>query len=165
MSESVFDSQRNYYVFRYVVDSVTGESTDHEGEIVAFTKASNPWEAVENAGETDMNKFGANRIDKLEDFEKAIADERKLLSKISKQLKVMTDEQDAEKKKFLEERPCPNGCGKMDSQHRCAVCGFGYEGEELIKNIENNIKDQKAKGEDTTQLEAFRDQVKSSLGL
>jgi len=165
MSESEFDSQRNYYVFRYVVDSVTGESTDHEGEIVAFTKASNPWEAVENAGETDMNKFGANRIDKLEDFEKAIQDERKLLSKISKQLKVMTDRRDAERKKIMDERECPNGCGKMDEKFRCKACGFGFEGQQLVDNIEQNIKDQKAKGEDTTELEAFRDQVKESLGL
>jgi len=161
---SRFDDPKQYAVFKYVVDKATGESTQHEGEIVAFVTSSDPWQAVEDAGlGGDMNKYGANEIDNLEEFEKEISDERKLLTKISKQLKVMTDARDEERKKFLEEKPCPNGCGKMDDQYRCKACGFGYEGENMLKEVQKAIKEAKKAGEDTSQLEAIRDMLKESL--
>ena len=48
-----FDDTKNYYVFKYVVDTVSGDPTDHEGEIQAVVKATDPWDAVEKAGFTD----------------------------------------------------------------------------------------------------------------
>jgi len=160
---SRFDEPKQYYVFKYVIDKMTGDPTNHEGEVQAFIIADNPWEAVEKAGFTDCNTYGASEIENLDEFEKAISEERKHLSKISKQLKVMTDARDEERKKFLEEKPCPNGCGKMDDQYRCKECGFGYEGEQMLKEIEKAIKDGKKAGEDTSQLEAIRDMLKESL--
>ena len=160
---SRFDEPKNYYVYKYIVDSVTGEPTEHAGEIQAFVVATHPWEAVETAGFDDFNLYGASEIEKLEGFEKSIADERKHLTKISKQLKVMTDAWDEEHKKFLEDRPCPNNCGKMDSQNRCKICGFGYEGENMLKEVQKAIKDGKKAGEDTSELESIRDMLKESL--
>ena len=160
---SSFDEPKNYYVFKYIVDSVTGEPTEHAGEIQAFVKATDPWDAVEKAGLDDMNKYGANRVDKLEDFEKAIAEERKLLKKISKELKGMKDEEQAERDRILAERECPNGCGKMDEKFRCKNCGFGYEGEQLVKDLDELIKKAKKDGEDTTELESLRDSIKKGL--
>jgi hypothetical protein len=163
MSDSIFDAVKNYYVFKYVVDKVSGEPTEYEGEVQAFVQATDPWEAVEKAGFDDPNAYGANRIENLEEFEKAIADERKHLSKISKQLKEMTAERDAEREKFLKERPCPNGCGQMDEKFRCSNCGYGFEGEQLVEDLEKTIKDEKKKGNDTSELEAIRDTIKASL--
>jgi uncharacterized Ntn-hydrolase superfamily protein len=113
MSESFFDSLKNYYVFRYIVDSVSGEPTEYEGDIVAFVKATNPWEAVEAAGYDDMNQYGAKYIDDdLDKYVDAIAEERKILKKISKQLKEMVvehDEQRAELEKELREKAEADG--------------------------------------------------------
>jgi len=158
-----FDELKNYYVFKYVVDSVTEEPTEHEGEIQAVVKASDPWDAVEKAGFTDNNAYGAGMINSLTDIVDSIAEERKTLKRISKQLKTMTDEEDAERTKFLEERECPNGCGKMDEKFRCKECGFGREGEEVIKELEETIKKEKKAGNDVTQLEAIRDVLQKEL--
>tara|TARA_R110002110_G_scaffold44052_1_gene136145 strand:+ start:1916 stop:2416 length:501 start_codon:yes stop_codon:yes gene_type:complete len=158
-----FDDTKNYYVFKYVVDTVSGDPTDHEGEIQAVVKATDPWDAVEKAGFTDNNAYGAGMINSLTDIVTSIAEERKTLSKISKQIKVMTDEEDAERTKFLEERACPNGCGKMDEKFRCKNCGFGCEGEEVIKELDETIKKEKKAGNDTTQLEAIRDLLQKEL--
>ena len=160
---SSFDEARNYYVFKYVVDSVTGEPTEHEGEVQAFVKATDPWEAVTNAGFEDMNAYGANRIDDVMTFEKAIAEERKHLTKISKQLKDMTDELEAERQKYFEERPCPNNCGKLDEKFSCPKCGYGHEVDDLLKDLEKTIKEEKNKGNDVSELEAIRDTIKASI--
>ena len=160
---SSFDEEKNYYVFRYVVDPVSGNPTEYEGEVQAFTKATDPWEAVTNAGFDDMNAYGANRVDDMDTFEKAIVDERKLLKKISKQLKEMTDERDAELEKFLKERPCPNGCGQLDDNFNCPECGFGHEQEELLENLKKTIKDEKKKGNDVSELESIRDMIQSQV--
>jgi len=161
--ESSFDAIKDYYVFKYVVDPVSAEPTEYEGEIQAFVKAADPWEAVSKAGFEDMNAYGANRIDDLKKFEEAIATERKHLTKISKQLKEMTDERDAAHKKFLEERECPNGCGKMDSKWRCDKCGFGREAEEIIKELDKAIKEAKKAGEDTSGMEEMKKQLQATL--
>lgn len=163
MVESQFDAIKNYYVFKYIVDKVSGEPTEYEGEIQSFVKACDPWEAVTNAGYEDLNQYGANRVDDLADFEKAISDERKHLTKITKQLKTMTDERDAERKKYMEERACPNGCGKMDEKFRCEKCGYGHEAKELVSDIDKMIKEEKKNGKDTTELEAIRDSIKSQI--
>ena len=170
---SYFDSLKNYYVFRYIVSSVTGEPTEHEGEIQAFVKATDPWDACEKAGMSDPNLYGANLVDKIDVMEKAISDERKLLTKISKQLKAMSDEEAAEVKKLKEERPCPNGCGKLDEKYSCDKCGFGHEGEfkytdeeqkqSIFDQVEERIKEAKADGEDTTDLEKLRDDMKAQM--
>lgn len=157
---SSFDEPKNYYVFKYVVDPVSGEPTEYEGEIQAFVKATDPWDALEKADLDDANAYGANRIDKLEDYEKAIKEERKHLTVISKQLKEMTDERDEERKKFMEERPCPNGCGKLDDKFRCDKCGFGNEAKEVIKELDAVIKEEKKKGSDVSELESLRDALK-----
>ena len=158
-----FDDVKNYYVFKYVVDSVSGDPTEHEGEVQAFVSADDPWDAIEKAGFTDTNVYGANMINSLADFTESIATERKHLSKISKQLKVMADAEDIERTKFLEERACPNGCGKMDEKFRCKDCGFGREGEEVIKELDETIKKETKAGNDTTQLEAIRDVLQKDL--
>lgn len=165
MSESIFDAEKNYYVFKYIIDAVSGEPTEHEGEIQAFVKATDPWEAVTNAGFDDLNAYSANRMDEenLDKFTTAISDERKHLKKISKQLKTMTDERDEEVKKFMDERPCPNGCGQLDENFSCPNCGFGHEADDLIKNIDETIKAEKKKGNDTSELEAMRDSIKDSI--
>ena len=164
MSESIFNAEKNYYVFKYVVDAVTGEPTEYESDIVAFVKATDPWEACEKAGFDDANAYGANRIEDLGKIEKAISDERKHLTKISKQLKEMTDEQEAEKQKFIKERKCPNGCPEqMDSQFRCKNCGYGHECEDLIKDIDKMIKQEKKAGNDTSELESIRKSLQSEV--
>jgi len=160
---SSFDDPKLYYVFKYVVDPVSGESVEYEGEIQSFVKATDPWNAVEKAGFTSMNDYGANRIEDLSKFEKAIADERKHLSKISKQLKEFTDEEKKEREKFYEERLCPNCKIKMNEKWQCDKCGFGKEKEQLIGDIEKTIADEKAKGNDTTELEAIRDAINKSF--
>ena len=160
---SSFDEEKLYYVFKYVVDTISGEPTEYEGEIQAFIKATDPWSAVEKAGFNSMNDYGANRIEDLSKFEKAIADERKHLKKISKQLKEFTDEEKKKRDKFYEERLCPNGCGKMDEQWKCDKCGFGKEKEQLIGDIEKTIADEKAKGNDTTELEAIWDAINKTF--
>jgi hypothetical protein len=160
---SIFDQEKNYYVFKYVVDKVSGDPTEYEGEIMAYTKATDPWEAVSNAGFDDCNAYGANRIDDLNNHVKAIADERKHLKKVSKQLKEMTDERDEEQKKFMEDRLCPNGCGKMDEAFRCGNCGFGHEKDELVKDIDRMIKEQKKAGEDTSELEGIKKSIEESI--
>lgn len=162
MTESIFDAEKNYYIFKYIVDPVSGDPTEYEGEIQAFVKATDPWEAVTKAGFDDINAYGANRIDDPKKYEKLIADERKHLTKISKQLKEMTEEADAEREKFIKERPCPNGCGKLDEKFRCPKCGYGHEAEELVKDIDKLIKDEKKKDNDVSELEAIRDSIKDS---
>lgn len=159
MTESIFDAEKNYYVFKYIVDPVSGEPTEYEGEIQGFIKATNTWDALEKAGLDDTNAYGANRVDNLDDFTKAIATERKLLKKISKQLKEMTDERDEEIKKFMEDRPCPNGCGKLDEHFACPVCGYGHEAEQAVEELDKLIEEEKKKGNDTTELERFRDSL------
>jgi hypothetical protein len=159
---SSFDEDKNYYVFKYVVDS-DGEPTEYAGEIQAFVVASDPWDAVSKAGYDDMNIYGANYVDNIEGFETAIADERKILKKISKQLKDMREVEETARKKILEDRECPNGCGKMDENFSCDKCGFGHEREQLIKDIDKQIKDDKKAGTDTTRLEAIRDSLQASL--
>jgi len=163
MSESYFDSVKNYYVFKYVIDNVTGDPTEYEGEVQAFVKATDPWEAVTNAGFEDANLYGANLINNLEDYEKAIKEERKHLTKISKQLKEMTDERDVERRKFMEDRPCPNGCGKLDEKFRCDKCGYGHEQKQLVDDIDKMIKEEKKAGNPTKELEAIRDSIQSQL--
>jgi len=161
---SSFDEVKNYYVFKYVVDSVSGEPTEYEGEIQAFVKATDPWEAVENAGFDDANAYGANLMDNenLGTFTDAIAKERKHLSKISKELKGMSDELESERAKYFEERPCPNGCGKLDEKFSCPNCGYGHEADDLIKDIEKTIEEEKKKGNDVLELEGIRDAIKAS---
>ena len=162
MTESSFDAIKNYYVFKYVIDPISGNPTEYEGEIQAFVKATDPWDACEKAGLNDANAYGANRIDELSTFEKAIAEERKHLTKISKQLKDMTDERDAERKKFMDERPCPNGCGKLDEKFSCPKCGFGHEAEELVKDLDKMIKEEKKKGNDISELEAIKNSINNT---
>ena len=160
MSESMFDAVKYYYVFKYVVDS-SGNPTDHEGEIQAFVKATDMWEAMDNSGFTDSDLYGANLCSEehLEQFTEAIAKERKHLSKISKQLKVFTDERDAAQKAFDAERPCPNNCGQLDENFSCPKCGFGHETDDIKKEIEKEIKKGKKKGEDVTALEELYDSL------
>jgi len=157
MSESMFDAVKMYYIFKYVVDS-SGNPTDHEGEIQAFVKATDMWEAMDNSGFTDSDLYGANLCSEehLDQFTKAIAKERKHLSKISKQLKVFTDERDAAQKAFEDERPCPNDCGQLDENFSCPTCGYGHEADDLKKEIDKAIKKAEKKGEDTSELEAMR---------
>ena len=126
-----FDSVKDYYVFKYVYDPVKEEYTDIEGDIQCFVKALNCMEALEKAGFDNPEQYDARQIDErqVKSIGKAIAKERKHLSKLSKQVKEYTEEKDAEHKKFLEERPCPNGCGKLDKDFNCDKCGFGHEGE------------------------------------
>lgn len=160
---SYFDSEKNYYVFRYIVDPISGEPTEYEGEIQAFVKATDPWEACTKAGFDDPNAYGANLIDDPRKFVKDIETERKHLSKISKQLQPMIDEIEAEREKFFKERPCPNGCGKLDEKFRCPVCGFGHEAEKLIEQLDAIIEEEKKKGNDVSELEAIRDSIKDSI--
>jgi hypothetical protein len=162
MSESMFDAEKNYYVFKYVVDH-KGEPTEHEGEIQGFVVATDPWEACTKAGFDDMNEYGANVMEDPKKTAGAIATERKHLSKISKQLKPMIDKIDEDRKKVLDDNECPNGCGKMDKKQRCKKCGFGFEGEKMLKDIERVIKEEKKAGNDTSQLEAVRDALKEEL--
>lgn len=155
--------QRKYYVFKYVVDSVSGEPTEHAGEIQAFVEANDSFEAMEKAGFDDFNAYGANLIDNMEDFESAIKDERKLLKKLSKELKDWRELQQAEQEKFIKERPCPNGCGKLDEKFRCPVCGFGREAEGVIDQINETIKKEKKNGNDVSELEDIRDAIQKDL--
>ena len=74
---SGFDDEKNYYVFKYVVDKVSGEPTEYEGEIMGFVKATDPWEACEKLGFTDPNEYGANYMEDVSQMEKAIKEERK----------------------------------------------------------------------------------------
>lgn len=159
---SSFDEPKNYYVYKYVFNPKDQEYSDLEGEIQAFVKGTNSMDAVQKAGFDDFNKYGARQIEDFKTFEKAIEEERKHLTKISKQLKEMIDEQDAEKQEFYKNRPCPNGCGKMDKKMRCKKCGFGYEGKEMAKNIDKVIQEEKKKGNDTKELESIRDAIKST---
>ena len=163
MSESIFDTLKNYYVFKYVYDVVNEKYTALEGEIKAFVKATDCWDAIEKSGLTDTDAYGANLIENLSDFEKAISTERKHLTKISKQLKEMTDERDAEIAKFTEERPCPNGCGKLDEHYRCPICGFGHETDVMIEDIDKLIAEEKKKGNDTSELEAIRNTIAQTI--
>jgi len=163
MSESYFDSVKNYYVFKYITDKITDAPTEHEGDIEAFVKAKTPWEAMELAGVDDSNAYGAELVDDLDGYANTIKAERKQLSKISKELKEMTDERDAERRKFMEERPCPNGCGKLDEKFRCDKCGYGHEQKQLVDDLDKMIKDLKKAGEDTKELEAIRDSIQSQL--
>lgn len=159
---SYFDAEKNYYIYRYVRD-VKGDFTEHEGEIQAFVKATNSIDACDKAGMSDPNEYGARQIDDLDKFVKAIEDERKHLTKISKQLKEMTDERDEKRKEFYRNPQCPNGCGKLDEALRCPNCGYGHEGEETIKKIDDLIKEQKKKGEDTSELESLRDAIQNAV--
>ena len=158
-----FDDVKNYYVYKYVIDKVSGEATEFEGEIMGFVKATDPFEACEKLGCGDMNLYGANYIDNLDDFTKAIADERKHLTKISKQLKEMTDERDAERKKFLEERKCPNCDIKMDKAWRCDKCGYGHEASEAIEQLDKVIEEEKANGNDVGELEDIRKALQEEI--
>ena len=121
------NKEHNYYVFKYVIDSVSNEPTEHAGDIQSFVTATDPWNAVEKAGFSDLNTYGANRIDDLLTYKASIVTERKLLTRISKELKIMIDKQNEETKKVLTERLCPNGCGKMNKNFQCNKCGFGKE--------------------------------------
>lgn len=159
---SYFDSDKNYYIYRYVKD-ITGEFTEHEGEIQAFVKATNTIDACDKAGMGDPNEYGARQIDNLDEFVTAIENERKHLTKISKQLKEMIDERDEKAKAFYRDPQCPNGCGRLDDALRCSKCGYGHEGEKTISKIDDLIKQQKNKGEDTSELEALRDVIKKSV--
>jgi hypothetical protein len=162
---SMFDEPRPYSVYKYVTDE-SGEPTVYAGQIVAFVKATNPWEAVEKAGFDDMNAYGASMVDEeqMDNYKKAIAEERKLLSKISKELNGFIEEREAELRKLREERECPNGCGKMDEHFRCKACGFGYELENsLVPTLEQEIADKKKNGEDTKELEEFLNRIKENL--
>lgn len=160
-STSYFDSEKNYYIFKYVVDPVSGQPTQFEGEIQAFVKATDPWDACEKAGFTDSNTHGATLIDDPRKFVKAIEDERNHLTKISGQLQPMLDEIKAEQKKYFEDRPCPNGCGKLDEKFRCPKCGYGHEVEQVIKDIDKMIDKAKKNGDDTSELETIKDYLKS----
>ena len=154
---------RRFYVFKYIVDKVSGEPTEHAGEIQAFVDAEDSFDAMDKAGFSDFNTHGANLVDDAETFEKAIKEERKLLKKLSGQLKEWSDADKAEHDKFLEERFCPNKCGKMDEKFRCPVCGFGREGEEMVKELEELIKKEKKAGNDTSELEKVRDTIQKDL--
>lgn len=126
-----FDSEKDYYVFKYVYDPVKEEYTDIEGDIQCFVKATNCMEALEKAGFDNPEQYDARQIDErqVKEIGKAIAKERKHLSKLSKQVKEYTDEKAEEERKFKEDRPCPNGCGKLDENFNCDKCGFGHENE------------------------------------
>lgn len=71
----------------------------------------------------------------------------------------MTDEAKADRDTFLKDRPCPNNCGKLDEKFSCPKCGFGHEAEELAKELDRLIKEEKKKGEDVSELEAIRDSI------
>ena len=154
---SMFENQK-YAVYKYVLDE-SGEPTEHMGEIVAFVVADDLWEAVEKAGFDDFNLYNAKRIDEMEldKFQKAIAEERKLLSKLSKELKPMIEERN----KKMDQ--CPN-CDIPLVDGKCQQCRFGYEIEDnFIPAMEQEIADRKANGEDTTDLEKILGEMKASL--
>jgi hypothetical protein len=162
-SMSSFDEKKRYYVFKYVVDSVSGEPTNHEGEVQAFVEATDPWDALEVAGFDDVNAYGANRVDDPKVFEDAITEERKLLKKLTSQLKDWKDSDEAAYKEIIEKRECPNGCGKMDEKFRCKECGYGYEAKSIVKELDKMIKDGKKNKLDTSELEKLRDELQKTL--
>ena len=127
------DNLKNYYVFKYIVDAITKEPTEHEGEIQAFIKATDPWDAVTKSGLTDdMNIYGANRIDKLSDYVKSIKNEYKFLRKINKQLKTLIDEEKAIETDAIKKHLCPNGCGKLTKKNICKACGYGHPDNTIV---------------------------------
>jgi len=160
-----FDSMKDYYIFKYVYDPVKEEYTDIEGDIQCFVKATNCMEALENAGFDNPEQYDARQIDErqVDEIDKAISKERKHLSKLSKQVKEYKDEKDAEHKKFLEERPCPNNCGKMDEQFRCEKCGYGFEQEQLLEDIKKAIKEGKKNGDNVDELKAVKKALEKSI--
>jgi hypothetical protein len=160
-----FDAIKNYYVFKYVVDSVSEQPTNHEGEIIDIIKGTDSITAMIEAGYDDFNVYGCNLMDEshIDKLTNSIEEERKLLSKLSKKLKGLQDERDEAMKKFMEERPCPNGCGKLNEKFNCDVCGYGKEAEALIKELDKVIKDGKKLGEDMTNLEALRSELEKTL--
>ena len=160
----MFDEPKPYAVFRYVLDA-KGESTEHAGQIVAFVKSTDPWQAVEDAGFDDMDLYGANMVDpetydKLQD---SINEERELLDKVEAQLKEFIDERNAEIEKFKEERPCPNCGTKMDNQYRCPECSFGHEKRELLDNIKEQIKEAKKNGGNTDDLKELKKALETAI--
>lgn len=127
------DNLKNYYVFKYIVDAITKEPTEHEGEIQAFVKATDPWDAVTKSGlNDDMNIYGANRIDNLSDYVKSIKNEYKLLRKINKQLKTLIDEEKAIETDAIKNHLCPNGCGKLNKKNICNACGYGHPDNTIV---------------------------------
>lgn len=131
------DEMRPYYVYKYVFDPIEDTYTAIEGEIQWVGKAVNSFDAMDRSGCNDANMYDAREMSpaNLDTINKGIAAERKHLSKLSKGLKALTDERDAEIEKFKKDRPCPNGCGKMDEKNRCKICGFGYEDVAKAKDI------------------------------
>ncbi|MCP3685942.1 MAG: hypothetical protein GY861_25120 [bacterium] len=154
--------ERRFYIFKYMVDH-NGDPTEFQGDVVDFVDATDSFDAMDKAGFTDYNTHGANLVDKVEDFESAIADERKLLKKLSKKLKDWSDADEAERQKFLKERPCPNNCGQLDEKFRCPKCGYGREGEEVVKELDKVIEQEKEAGNDTSELEKIRDSIQADL--
>lgn len=153
----MFENQK-FAVYKYVLDE-SGEPTEHMGEIQAFVVADDLWDAVEKAGFSDFNLYNAKRIDdmELDKFQKAIDEERKLLSKLSKELKPMIEDRN----KKMDQ--CPN-CDIPLVDGKCQQCRFGYEIEDqLIFGIEQDIADRKANGEDTTDLERVLEEMKKSV--
>jgi len=160
-----FDSERDYYIFEYAYDPIENDYSHIEGEVVDIVKGTNSMDALEKAGIEDFNRYSAKPLEDFDSFKNTIKEEKKLLSKLTKKIDALIDVRETERKKFFEERPCPNGCGKMDEQFRCSKCGYGHETEQLIEQINKTIEDEKAKGNDTTELESIRDAIKKDLKL
>jgi len=74
----------------------------------------------------------------------------------------MSDELESERVKYFEERKCPNCDIKMNKRFQCDKCGYGHEADDLIKDIEKTIEEEKKKGNDVLELEGIRDAIKAS---
>jgi DNA repair exonuclease SbcCD ATPase subunit len=133
---------KNYYVFKYVFDPVKGEHTELEGEVQGYTQAEDPFEACDNLGLSDPDEYFAREIEDLDAHVDAIKNERKHLTKISKQLKTMTDERDKAREDFEKNRPCPNCGEKLDDNYNCDNCGFGHEIEDELQTHIDGLKEE-----------------------
>lgn len=76
-----------YYIYEYIVDTITGIPTNHEGQMVAFVEAESAEDALIKTGYADPDKYGAMPIGNLETFADAINKERELLNRFNRQIK------------------------------------------------------------------------------
>jgi len=160
---SGFDEERDYYVFEYVYDVVGEDYTEHEGDVVDIVRACNSIDALEKAGLDDYNRYSAKALENAKEFKNAILNERKLLNKLNKKIDGLIEEREEKKRKILEDRECPNGCGKMDKAWRCKSCGFGHEKEQMLKDLNTAIKEEKKRGNDVTHLDALKKTLKKAI--
>lgn len=121
---------KNYYIFEYVYDPNEEEYTSIEGEVQAYVKAGDPFDACEKTGYTDHNRYFAKPLENLDSHVESIKKERKHLSKISKQLKEMVAEHEEQMKK------CPNCGADLDEEHNCPECSFGHEFDGVMSDPE-----------------------------